>query len=347
MKNLRFLAFVLVFASAALNARAGVTVSSPNNNDQVSSSFKLSAWATSCSSQSVSAMGYSFDSSSDTTLINGQSIDESISGPSGQHTLHVKAWGNGTSCVADVQINISSSGSGGSGGSGGSDISVAPSYAKLVNSLETMSGWSAKHDHGGSGSASGSTYMVSSPSVSGSSREFEAGFSDSGDERYSLSFSDDISSENFFYDTWVYVTSSSSNIGNLEFDINQTMSDGKTVMFGIVCDGYNLHWAYTANTGSDSDPSPRHITKSGSYCNPRAWSQYKWHHLEAYYSRDSSGYITYHSVWLDGTETGINEKVFGKYDLGWGPVINTQFQIDGLGSNHATVYLANLNVSRW
>jgi len=69
--------------------------------------------------------------------------------------------------------------------------------------------------------------------------------------------------------------------------------------------------------------------------------------MQAYYSHDSSGKITYHSVWLDGTESQINETVAGSYALGWGPVINTQFQVDGLGSSHNTVYLANLNVYRW
>lgn len=351
MKNLRVLSFALLFfVSAAVTARAGVTVSSPSNNDQVSSPFKLSAWATSCGSQNVETMGYSFDSSSDTTVTKGQSIDSSISGPSGHHTLHVKAWGNGTACVADVNIDVSSGGSSSSSGSsssGGSSSSVVPSDAKLVSSLDTMSGWSAKHDTGGPGSSSGSTKVVNSPSVSGSSREFATGFSNSGDERYSKSFSDDTSAENFFYDTWVYVTSSSSSIGNLEFDINQTMNDGNTVMFGIICDGYSLHWAYTVNTGSGSHPAPKHITASGTSCNPRAWSQDKWHHLQAYYSRDSSGYITYRDVWLDGAKFSIDKTVFGKYDLGWGPTINTQFQVDGLGSSHTTVYLANLNVSRW
>jgi len=342
MKTLRVLSIALSFSlSAAVPAMAGVTVSSPSNDDQVSSTFTLSAWATSCSSQNVNAMGYSFDSSSDTTIVNGQSINTSVSGPSGHHTLHVKAWGSGTACVADINLDI------GSGSSGGSDNPIVPSSAALVSHLEAMSGWRAQHDNGGSGSASGSTTMVSSPSESGSAREFETEFWGSGDERYSLAFSDDTSAENFFYDTWVYVTSSSSHIGNLEFDINQTMSDGKTVMFGIVCDGYTGHWAYTVNTGSDSDPSPRHVTKSGTYCNPRALSQYTWHHLQAYYSHDSSGYITYRSVWLDGTEVKIDETVFGKYSLGWGPTINTQFQVDGLGSNHATVYLGDLKVSRW
>jgi hypothetical protein len=342
MKTLRVLSAVLSFSvSVTVPAIAGVNVSSPSPGDQVSSSFKLSAWATSCGSQNVAAMGYSFDSSSDTTIVNGQSIDQSISGPSGNHTLHVKAWGDGTACVADVNIAI------GSGGSGGSGNTIVPSDASSVSHLEAMSGWRAQHDDGGPGSSSGSTKVVSSPSESGNSREFETSFSNSGDERYSLSFSDDTSAQNFFYDGWFYLDSSSSHIANLEFDINQTMSDGNTVMFGLVCDGYSLHWAYTVNEGSGSDPRPHHVTQSDAYCDPRAWSQYTWHHLQAYYSHDGSGNITYHSVWLDGTEFKMNETVFGKYDLGWGPVIATQFQVDGLGSSHSNVYLADLNVFRW
>ena len=342
MKTLRVLSVVLSFSvSVAIPAMAGVTVNSPAKSDQVSSPFKLSAWATSCGSQSVAAMGYSYDSSSDTTVIAGQAIDKSISGPSGNHMLHVKAWGKGTACVADIAIDVRS------GNSSGAESSIVPSEAALVTHLDAMSGWHAHHDLGGPGSSSGLMKMVSSPSLSGSAREFETAFSNSGDERYSLSFSDDTSARNFFYDAWFYVTSSSENIANLEFDINQAMSDGNTVMFGIICDGYTGHWAYTANTGSGSHPSPRHITKNGTSCNPRAWSQNKWHHVQAYYSHDGSGYITYHAVWLDGTEAKIDETVLGKYDLGWDSIINTQFQVDGLGSSHATVYLANLNISRW
>jgi hypothetical protein len=52
-------------------------------------------------------------------------------------------------------------------------------------------------------------------------------------------------------------------------------------------------------------------------------------------------------VWLDGKEIKIDETVFGRYSLDWGPVITTQFQVDGLGSNHNTVYLANLKIDRW
>jgi hypothetical protein len=337
----------LFLVSVAVPAIAGVTIGKPSNGDQVSSPFTLSAWAPNCSSQSVSAIGYSFDSSSDTTVINADSIDSPISSSSGHHTLHVKAWGDkGSSCVADIDIDVTSGGGGSS--SSGSGGSLVPSNATVVSNLDAMSGWQAEHDDGGPGSSSGWSKVVSSPSVSGNAREFESEFSNSGDERYSLSFSDDTSAENFFYDAWVYLTSSSSNISNLEFDVNQTMSDGKTVLIGVQCDGNSKTWTYTVNTGSDSDVRPQWVSKSGTYCDPRAWSQNNWHHVQAYFSRDDSGYITYHSVWLDGSESTIDKTVFGKADLGWGPIINTQFQVDGLGSSgHSTAYVANLNISRW
>ena len=147
----------------------------------------------------------------------------------------------------------------------------------------------------------------------------------------------------FFYDVWVYLTSSSGNIGNLEFDVNQTMPNGNTVLMGVQCDGWTGHWAYTVNTGSASNVRPKWVSKSGSTCNPRHWTINKWHHVQASFSRDSSGYITYHSIWLDGVETAINAKVLGAADLGWGDVINTQFQVDGYGSSGSvTAYVDGL-----
>ena len=283
-------------------------------------------------------MGYSFDSSSDTTGINGQSIDQSIGASSGHHILHVKAWGDrGSACVTDVDIDVQSGSS-----------SLIPSYASIISSLETLSNWKASHDDGGPGWSSGAMSMVSSPSLSGGSRRFVTQYSDGGDERYSLAFSDDTESEHFFYDVWVYLTSSASNIGNIEFDTNQTMPDGKTVMIGVQCDGYTGHWAITYNKGSASNPQPHWASASGTSCNARNWSQYTWHHVQAYYTHNSSGWITYKSVWLDGAEQQMNITAYGAFDLGWGPQVNTQFQVDGLGSSgHTTIYLSNLKISRW
>jgi len=330
----------------SLPALAGITVNSPASDADVSSPFTLSASASTCSSTNVTAMGYSFDSSSDTTVIYSQTINKSVSSSTGTHTLHVKAWGpNGAACVKDVTINVRSSST--STTSTTSMISI-PSYADVVSSIESLGGWRATHDSGGAGSSTGSMSMVSSPSKYGSSRKFYTTFTNNGTERYSVSFNDNTSAQNFFYDVWVYLTSSSSNIGNLEFDVNQTMPNGNTVLMGVQCDGWTGHWAYTVNTGSASNVKPKWVSKSGSTCNPRHWSTYKWHHVQASMSRDSSGYVTYHSIWLDGVQTSINAKVLGAADLGWGDVINTQFQVDGYGSSGSvTAYVDGLKVSAW
>jgi hypothetical protein len=326
----------------SLPALAGITVNSPANDSDVSTTFKLSAVASVCSSVSVDAMGYSFDHSSDTTVIKAQSIDKSISSSTGTHILHVKAWGpNGAACVKDVTINVKSS------VSTSSALSI-PSYADIVSSIESLGGWRATHDSGGDGSSTGSMSIVSSPSKYGSSRKFYTTFKNNGTERYSVSFSDNTDTKNFLYDVWVYLTSSSSNIGNLEFDVNQTMPNGQTMLMGVQCDGWTGHWAYTVNTGSATNVKPHWVSKSGTTCNPRHWSINTWHHVQATFSRDSSGYVTYHSVWLDGVQTALNAKVFGAAALGWGDVINTQFQVDGYGSSGTvTAYVDGLEVSTW
>ena len=63
--------------------------------------------------------------------------------------------------------------------------------------------------------------------------KFYTTFTNNGTERYSVSFSDNTSAKNIFYDAWVYLASSASKIGNLEFDMNQTMDNGQTVMAGL------------------------------------------------------------------------------------------------------------------
>ena len=333
-------AFFLITA-AAVPAFAGVNVSSPGNGAQVSSPFNLSADASSCSNQSVVSMAYSVDSGSDAAPVHGQSLNQNIDLGSGSHTLHVKAWGeHGAVCVSDVDISVNAS--------EGSSGSAVPSDATSVSSLQSFGGWQAIHDTGTNGSSSGSMKMVGSPSHDGSSREFETSFSNGGGERFSVNFSDDAQSQNFFYDAWVYLPGDAGSVGNLEFDINQTMENGQTVLMGVQCDGYSGTWDYTANEGSASHGVPHWVQVGGTHCNPRALSRNTWHHIQASYSRDSSGHITYHSVWLDGAEGRMNATVNGAFDLSWGPTVMTQFQIDGMGSGGSTkVYVDDLKISRW
>ena len=331
--------------STSTTSSSGVTISSPLNGASVGSPFTVSGNAPTCSSQTVTAIGYSLDSGA-TTIVNGTSINEQASASSGSHTLHLKAWnGSGTVCTASETINVTGS-STGSGGTSSTASSVVPSYATTVSSIQALSGWVAQNDPATGGSSSGWMSLVNSPSLSGNSRQFNSSFTNSSGEIYHVTFGDDTSATNFFYDGWVYIANSNSNIANIEMDMNQVMPNGQTAIYGFQCDGYSGTWDYTKNAGSPTSPNDTWV-HSGASCNPRNWSVNTWHHVQISYSRNSSGYVTYHSVWLDGHESQINATVPSAFALGWGPVLLTNFQVDGRGSGSNTVYLDKLTVSRW
>ena len=221
-----------------------------------------------------------------------------------------------------------------------------PANAFSVSSIQALSTWQEQHDPATGATSSGSMFMVGSPSKSGNAREFDTSFRPWGGEIYHVDIGSDTTSTNFFYDAWVYLTSSASTIANLEVDMNQVVANGDTVIYGFQCDGYSGTWDYTENAGSPSSPNDKWVHSSAA-CNVRNWSQETWHHIQISYSRDDSGNVTYHSVWLDGVESKINATVPSSFALGWSSVLLTNFQIDGLGSGSNTVYLDDLTISRW
>ena len=160
-------------------------------------------------------------------------------------------------------------------------------------------------------------------------------------------FGNDTAATNFTYDVKVYIASPSTDIANLEFDMNQVMSNGQTVIFGVQCDGYSSTWDYTVNAGTPDAPIDQWL-HSTAPCNPQRWTSNAWHHLVINYSRDSAGNVTYKNVSLDGVLQQINETVPSAFALGWAKVLLTNFQIDGMGAyGTATVYLDQLTITRW
>jgi hypothetical protein len=327
----------LLFLTLTVPAFAGVSVSSPGNGASVTSPFTLSAWSSTCSNQSVASMGYSLDNSSDTTIVAGTAVEAQVISGLGTHTLHVKSWGpKNAACVTDVTINVVAG-----------SVSPIPSWATSVSGIQTLN-WNESFDTAsGGGSAWGWTALINSPSRSGNARGMAVSYANYGGERFYVSFGDDTSSMNFFYDTWVYLASPSTGIANLEMDMNQVMSNGQTVIYGFQCDGYSSTWDYTANTGTPWSPKDTWL-HSKAYCNPRNWGTNTWHHVQISYSRDDSGNVTYHDVWLDGHEQPINATVPSAFALGWSPTLLTNLQVDGLGGGGtAVVYLDDLTVYRW
>ena len=323
---------------------ASVTVNSPQIGETVTSPFDLNAYATVCSNQTISSLGYSFDHVAGTTLFKGSSsIDAKVTAKLGTHTLHVKAWGKkGAVCVTDVAINVTAAPT-----DPANDTSIVPSNAISVSSIQALSNWKGVHDTGTNGNSSGTMSLVSTPAHSGTAREFMSKFTGGGGLRYWASFGDDPTATNFFYDGWVYVTDDATSISNIEMDMNQVMSNGQNVIYGMQCDGYSGTWDYTENLGTPQSPKG-HWAHSKAACNPRSWTRNAWHHVELSYSRSDTGIVTYKSVYFDGVQSVINATAPSAYADGWGPTLLTNFQVDGLGaSGSSTVFLDDLTVYRW
>ena len=204
-------------------------------------------------------------------------------------------------CVTDVSIDVV-----------GGALSVIPSNAVKVSSIQALGNWVAVHDGGTTGSSSGWTGAQSSPSLTGNSREFATYFGNFGGERYSAQFDDNTTAQNFFYDTWIYIAGSADGFSNLEFDLNQTMPNGETVIMGFQCDSWVQRWDYSVNGGSPTAPWDTWL-HSYAPCNVHSWGTNQWHHIQIYYSHNESGWVTYHSVWLDGAQQNLNFTVFSGY----------------------------------
>jgi hypothetical protein len=337
MKNL----FSLLLGASllcAVPAFANVTVTSPVIGTEVVSPFQLLASAPNCSSQYVVSMGYSIDNSTNTTIIQGSSINAHVASISGAHTVHVKAWNrSGEVCVSSIPIIVVLD-----------PATLVPTDALVYKGVQALSTWQGTQDSSVlTGTASGKTSIVATPSLSHSAREFATKFTNSSDERYWVTFGDNTAVSNFLYDGWIYVAKPSNTIANIELDMNQVMANGQTVIYGFQCDGYSGTWDYTANEGTPLAFSDQWL-HSALPCNPRNWSTNVWHHVQITYSRDSEGTVTYQSVWLDGVEQDLNVTVRSAFALGWGPVLLTNFQVDGHGSSGSPmVYLDNLTISGW
>jgi hypothetical protein len=324
-------------------AAGSITVSSPENNASVPSPFQLDADAATCSNQTVTAMGYSLDSSADTTILKSTSIAATVTLATGSHTVHVKAWGDaGAACENDVAVSVTDPGT----------AATVPPNAISVSSIQALSNWKESFDvatasTSGAASASGAMSLTGSPALSGNARQFVTSFANNGGERYYVSFGDDTSSMNFLYSVWVYIPGPSSELANLEMDMNQTMPNGETAIFGFQCDGWTGTWDYTENKGTPEQPVDTWLHSNQS-CNARNWTTNTWHHVQVSYSRDESGNVTYKSVWLDDVEQQINATVPSGFALGWGPSLLTNLQVDGVGkTGSVTVYIDDLTIQRW
>jgi hypothetical protein len=222
-----------------------------------------------------------------------------------------------------------------------------PKTAIVAAGLQVPS-WTAQFDPGtgASASASGSDAAVSTPSLSGSARQFSMSFAKSGGELFHVSFAKDTAATHFVYSAAIWLPAST-DLANVELDMNQVLANGDTVIYGFQCDGYSSTWDYTENAGTPAAPKDTWL-HSSQPCNPRKWALNAWHNFAVEYSCSAEA-VTYQTVWFDGAQYPINATVPSGFTLGWATgTLLINFQLDGLGASGSNVvYLDDVTVSRW
>jgi hypothetical protein len=328
----------------------GITVSSPvNGASGLSSPILVRAHNTGCNGKAPTSFDYSIDNNA--TLFAGTVSDINATGVvigSGTHTIHFKSWTGAAICpVVSSTFTISgtASSSGGTTSTGPSTLSSLPSNAVASANLDGLGGWSATHDTGTPGSSKGSmAYPATTPSYD-DAREFYMTYSSGGGERYHVSFDNNSTATHFALDTYVYVVNPSQ-LQNLELDLNQVTSDGKTIMLNTQCSSDSKTWEYTVITNGSDHWKPSNVP-----CNTLTWAPKTWHHIQIGYHRDNNGNVTHDWVNFDNTHSVFSNTTNpASESLGWAKgTLLTNVQIDGLskGSGSVTLYMHKMTFYHW
>jgi hypothetical protein len=226
------------------------------------------------------------------------------------------------------------------------DTSRIPPNAIRSLGLETSVAWQGVHDDQTKGSSNGLTHYPIFPDGQNglAGRQFVTWYGDKGGQRYHLTFGHDTSATHFVYEANVYLVDPAE-VENVEMDMNQVMSNGRTVIFGVQCAAHSKSWEYTYVNKSGTHWHPSNI-----HCNPHDWGTKKWHRIQIASHRDDGGNVTYDWINFDGVYADFQgATAFSAESLHWTPgELLLNFQIDGARkSGVMDAYLNNLAVYRW
>ena len=222
---------------------------------------------------------------------------------------------------------------------------LVPPTANASPDLVGSGRWQWNHDKGTPGTSIGySSYPVGNPSLDGRSREFSVSYWRYGGEIYHVSFGNDRYATHFVYDTYVYLVDPSQ-VQNLEMDMNQVTSDGKTIIFGTQCSSISKTWDYAYETSNHP-----HWHATNVPCNPRTWAANKWHHVQIGMHR-SGDVVTHDWVSLDGAVHYFQKATApAGLSLHWAEgdlLLNVQFDGENSGNGSIKAYLDKLIIYRW
>jgi hypothetical protein len=182
-------------------------------------------------------------------------------------------------------------------------------------------------------------------------------YTDYGGQRASLDFMNSYTPTRYVYDTYIYIPSSYlTEIANIEMDMNHVLANGETVILGTQCAHGSKTFEYTF-VGTVDGKYGTHWLPSNIPCDPQAWADDTWHHVQIATEHDASGNVTYDWVRLDNGATmnfqnssGGALTVASEESLGWTKgILLLNFQLDGSsgGSGSVVAYVDELQILTW
>ena len=321
---------------------SGVTVTSPANNSTVGSPVTYAASATTSCSKGVASMGIYTAPGQLAYVVNGASLNTSLSLSAGTYNTTVEEWDNcGGAATTPVKITVSGSGSVFYGiqkaGGWNSWAQQPPSYQDCTTCTSS-----------GPGTTWAMYQGIKNPTLDGNSTQYNIGGTmDYSDVLWNNHLIGPFSSQGvydnnhtlvptlhtFTYDVYFY--SSNLNVSQaLEFDVNQFF-DSMGFTWGHECR------VYDGNEWDVWDAANYKWVPTGISCYPL---ENAWNHLTIVVQRTSDNRETYQSITLNGVTHTLNWTYypFSVPSDWWGITVN--YQMDG---NYAqqpyTVYLDELN----
>jgi major membrane immunogen (membrane-anchored lipoprotein) len=327
--------------TVTVKSGTGVFVTSPANNSTVGSPANFVATATTSCSKGVASMGIYTAPYQLAYVVNGASLNTSLSLSPGTYNTTVEEWDNcGGAATTPITITVSGSG-------------------QTFSNLQSSSGWNAYAQqpptyadcNSCTSSGPGTTWSmyqgIKNPSLSGDATEFTIGGTDVySDVLFNNHLIGDLSTQGiydsnhtlvptlhtFTYDVYFYGSNLSASQA-LEFDINQFFNN-QGYTWGHECRiGGGNEWDVWNNVAETWVPT-------GIPCNPL---ENAWNHLTIVVQRTSSNQLNYQSITLNGVTHTLNWTYAPWSAPGWyGVVIN--YQQDGnYEQSPYTVYVDKLN----
>jgi hypothetical protein len=340
-KSLFSLLGLSLLMSAVASAGVTVSLSSPGSGASVSSPFAVKASAT--SGYPITGWHIYLDDRSAWSAGKTQSISASVSASTGKHKLYVRAWDSsgayGTSPT--IYVNVTS----GSTSAPSTGEPMPPSGAKLIDNIDSQSGWGHCTDCAADPSDptppiaqwSFTQYQNTPSKDSSSTKLWIGGNTPYANALHWKKFGDQSAYKNFIWEFWIYGNSDLNNAQNIEFDLFQAVS-GRKYMFGTQCNYWKKIWQgwdETLNKWIDTSvPCPKFPTGQ--------WNRIKW-----YLQRTSDNRTHYISVTVNNTTYKL-DRYWPSKSTSWGNTFGVQFQQDlnGSAADH-TMWIDRVRVWMW